>query len=180
MLNGGAAFGSGNIGGGLVLSGSFGDYVGVASSSALQMRNRLSIVGWFKRNTTGGSSFPGAVEKRGEYRLLSSGPAAPSSKWRFDIRNSSDTAWVTMATVAPIANGVWQHIAATYDGTIMKLYVNGVLNNTMSTAAGIKVGNGLLEIGRRDGWVGFPGAIDELYIYKAVLTAAEINEIMNF
>lgn len=173
-LVGDAALGIGYINQGLVLDGS-GDYVKVPSSTQLEMSNALSIVGWFKRSSSGGASTPGVLEKSGEYRILALGSAGATSTWRFDIRAADDSGWESLTTSSALPTDSWQHIAATYDGTIMRIYVNGLLDGTRSTTAGIKTGMGELSIGRRDSLGTFSGSIDELLIYKSVLSEEEIQ-----
>jgi hypothetical protein len=74
------------------------------------------------------------------------------------------------------------HLAATFDGTTMKLYVNGVLDasqshpiaipqNTQPLAIGSQ---SILETGRL-----FSGAIDEARVYNRALSAPEIVALMN-
>lgn len=75
----------------------------------------------------------------------------------------------------PVA-GTWYHIAATFDGSIARVFVNGV-----ETAVSGSIGNyaantdGVLSIGTRSD-VAFPynGDVDEVAYYPAALSAATI------
>lgn len=75
---------------------------------------------------------------------------------------------------------VWQHVAATYDGAFMRIYVNGaeVANRPQTgaidaVAAPILIGRNIVNN------QGFQGAIDEIGVYSRSLTAAEIQSISN-
>ncbi len=50
-------------------------------------------------------------------------------------------------TGSALTVGVWSHIVATYDGTTMALYVNGVLVGSMPSAAN-EAGTSTLELGK--------------------------------
>ena len=68
----------------------------------------------------------------------------------------------------------------TYDGSSMRLYVNGVLVSTRAQTGSTAVSTGLLQIGGNGVWGEyFSGAIDEVRIYNRALSAAEIQVDMN-
>ncbi|MET0752067.1 MAG: LamG-like jellyroll fold domain-containing protein [Pyrinomonadaceae bacterium] len=75
---------------------------------------------------------------------------------------------------------VWQHIAATYDGAFMRIYVNGVEVGNKSQTGVIDNVAAPIIIGRNAfNNQGFSGAIDEVSVYNRALTAAEIQSISN-
>ncbi|QHJ06914.1 endo-beta-N-acetylglucosaminidase [Hymenobacter busanensis] len=68
----------------------------------------------------------------------------------------------------------WYHLAATYDGATMRLYVNGVLDATLA-ATGNAAASGVFTLGRNyDGTRILNGSIDEVRAWTRVLTPAEI------
>jgi PKD repeat protein len=66
----------------------------------------------------------------------------------------------------------WTHLAATYDGSTQRLYVNGELVGTRPQAGNIFVSTGKLRIGGNSIWGGefFTGYIDEVRVYNCALT----------
>ena len=74
----------------------------------------------------------------------------------------------------------WIHLAATYDGTTLRLYVNGVQVATKATTGAIRVSTGALRIGGNSVWTNewFAGLIDEVRVYNKALTATEIQADM--
>ncbi|MBS1569650.1 MAG: hypothetical protein JST45_09425, partial [Bacteroidetes bacterium] len=75
----------------------------------------------------------------------------------------------------------WQHVAGTYDGSTMRIYVNGVeLANSAATFNIVSSANGT-EIGDWSNGTGrnFPGKIDEVRIWNKALIVDSIQAHMN-
>jgi chitodextrinase len=74
----------------------------------------------------------------------------------------------------------WAHLAETYDGATMRLYVNGVQVASRAQTGAIATSTNPLQIGG-DSIYGqyFAGRIDELRIYNRALSQAEIQTDMN-
>ena len=81
---------------------------------------------------------------------------------------------------AALATNTWSHIAATYDGAALRLYLNGTLVSSQARTGAISTSTNPLQIGG-DSIYGqfFQGAIDEVRIYNRALTQAEIQTDMN-
>ena len=74
----------------------------------------------------------------------------------------------------------WTHLSATYDGTTLILYVNGIPTNGASATGTISVSAGLLRIGGSTVSAQyFRGRIDEVRIYNRALAQSEILLDMN-
>ncbi len=80
---------------------------------------------------------------------------------------------------APLATNTWTHLAVTYDGAALRLYVNGAQVGSVARTGPIQTSSNPLEIGG-DGIYGqyFRGAIDEVRVYDVALTAAQIQADM--
>jgi hypothetical protein len=71
----------------------------------------------------------------------------------------------------------WQLIAGTYDGSAMKIYVDGALFATASYSGADAFSLTTLTIGQ--GYNSYTGYLDEARIYSRPLSAAEISVIYN-
>src|SRR5213079_1370928 len=78
-----------------------------------------------------------------------------------------------------LAVNTWTHLAGTFDGAMVRLYVNGELVASQAQTAALTATAGTLQIGS-DSYAGenFAGRIDEVRIYNRALTAAEIQADM--
>jgi hypothetical protein len=75
-----------------------------------------------------------------------------------------------------LANWTWYHVAATYDGTTMRLYVNGQLDGSGGSTVSVQNHTFPLKIGgRSNGANHFGGWIDDVGIYSTALTATQIQ-----
>src|SRR5207253_3160554 len=73
----------------------------------------------------------------------------------------------------------WTHLASTYDGATLRLYVNGTLTGSFAHAGSINTTTGALRIGGNSVWGEyFNGTIDEVRVYNSALTAAQIQTDM--
>lgn len=75
----------------------------------------------------------------------------------------------------------WKHIAFTFDGSNLKLYVNGVLHTTKVQTIKPQAANMLMTIGTAFGnsSYGWQGNLDEVRVWNTARTQAEIQENMN-
>jgi Concanavalin A-like lectin/glucanases superfamily len=78
-----------------------------------------------------------------------------------------------------LAANAWTHLAATYDGTTLRLYVNGMQDSSNATSGAIATSSGALSFGG-DALYGqyFSGRIDNVRIYNRALTQAQIQTDM--
>lgn len=77
-----------------------------------------------------------------------------------------------------LPTGEWMHIAAVYDGSEVRIYVNGELDGSAPVAGDITQSDAELRIGRGDPAGYFQGTIDEVAILEAALTEEDIRDIM--
>ncbi len=81
---------------------------------------------------------------------------------------------------AAVPLNAWTHLAATYDGTTLRLYVNGSLVGSRAVANPLLTSTGVLRFGGNSVWGEFfAGRIDEIRLYNRALAAAEIQADMN-
>lgn len=83
-------------------------------------------------------------------------------------------------SAAQLATGSWHHVACTYDGATLKVYVDGKLSGCEAQAATLSVaGTYGAAVGANVGLGGtyknfFQGDLDDVHVYASTLTAAEI------
>jgi len=106
-----------------------------------------------------------------------------SEAWTFEVSSSKELGfWAYLGgawrgeyayTLTP---NKWYHVAGTYDGTDVKLYVNGVLEGTKNySGTTITNSDDSIRIGGHAGGTNdFEGYIDEVAIYSSALSASEI------
>ena len=128
-------------------------------------------------------------------------PSAVTSTWRdviykgrdnYYMEGSSDSGAVPAAGgtfgsgganafgTGALAVNTWTHLATTYDGATLRLYVNGTQVASTAATGSLATSVNPLQIGG-DSIFGqnFAGMIDEVRIYNAALTPAQIQVDMN-
>ncbi|AYZ14637.1 T9SS C-terminal target domain-containing protein [Chryseobacterium arthrosphaerae] len=140
--------------------------------------NALTFEGWVKVNAFK-SGFPyissvigievgdsnSAILRFGDGNLA-------NNKLQFTL--SFGSSQVKLNTNTAFNPNTWYHVAATYDGTAMKLYVNGSLDGS-TPVTGNFTANGILYLARNyDNSRTLNGSLDEFRVWKRALTAQEI------
>jgi hypothetical protein len=161
------------------------DYVLVQDSSSLDIRDQISVEFWMKpaanlpyphpsSNHPGmdifnkGDAYVGSIHldpadpNYGEIEFALPGPP-------HKIIYSKTNLW---------ASGEWYHLAFTYDGSNMRVYVNGVLDNTVAASGNIVTSGFPLAIGSYclGTFDFFEGVLDELTIYDYARCSEQILE----
>lgn len=85
------------------------------------------------------------------------------------------------AVSATISASTWTHCIGTYDGTTLKLFVNGSLVNSTSVTATPGTDGSGFRVGRRwDSGVYYSGLIDEVRFYNFALGTSDIAALYAF
>jgi hypothetical protein len=80
---------------------------------------------------------------------------------------------------ARLPAGEWTHLAVTYDGSLIRLYVNGTLQGTQAQTGPLVTSSQPLRLGGDAVWSEwFDGSLDEIRVYDRPLSAAEIQADM--
>jgi hypothetical protein len=79
-----------------------------------------------------------------------------------------------------VASGVWHHVAATFDGDVGRVYLDGVYEAGSAIPHGVTYGEEPWLVGAMNGRLGrydFPGRIDEVKLWDEALDAAQVAEV---
>ncbi|MCX5646847.1 MAG: discoidin domain-containing protein [Phycisphaerae bacterium] len=166
-----------------------GDYFQVANNAAIQLRStqQFCVTAYVQpaglnqqvillRGRFGSSRASWSLAVQGDlpYPSVTLYPGS----FVFGVRASNAIA-PTVATGAAVA-GQWAHVAATYDGATLKLYVDAILQS--SVAAPRPYDNASdLYIGGDPGGSGYSwyaGLVDDVYIFDQALTDEQVQEVM--
>jgi len=116
-----------------------------------------------------------------ELSLATAPPGASGRPFvRFNQTSNGNLHRLDGTQLYPIDGNTWVHLAATYDGSTIKLYVNGLLDS--SKAAILTIATNTLPLGiggQSDGQFPLLGAMDEVRVYGRALSASEIQTLAN-
>ena len=151
--------------------------VSVPDSSSLDLTSGMTLEGWVNPNAGGNFRTMVVKEMPGD---LSYGLYSSSDTNRPQSQVNVGGTHRLLNGTASIPTGSWTHLAATYDGTTQRLYVNGTQVSTLAIAGTIAPSNLPLKIGGNSIWSEwFTGLIDEVRVYNRALGPAEIQADMN-
>ncbi|MBS1959474.1 MAG: LamG domain-containing protein [Bdellovibrionales bacterium] len=93
--------------------------------------------------------------------------------------NSSTT--VNLMSLSNVTNGSWHHVACTYDGNAMRLYIDGVMDNSVAETRAMNVASPILYIGQY--WsmstvFSYTGLISHVGLWNRALSDSEITDLM--
>ncbi len=158
------------------------DYVSVADSTSINVYgSQVTMVAWIYLHSVAGRN-SWIVQKyvnNGGYMLH----IDAASTLSFNIYNGSTAVWLN-ANTAATANR-WIFLAGTYDSSgQIKIYVDGVLDNSGSSNGNIASSAGGNLLFGYESWMGsndykLDGLIDDVRIYNRAFSAAEIQALYN-
>jgi hypothetical protein len=182
---------AGRTGGGCHLDGR-GDYVNVANSDTLEIRDTLTLAVWIKLESFARAGYgdeEGHIIKKGDplwwNPTFGLGYHKTSRRAKFVIghpKRSSKGGGANLYSTKALDTGRWRHLAGTYNGTTARLYVDGRLEIERKYTgiirgdrAPVMLGGG--RLGSKSGFANHfvvNATLDELRIYNRALTPDEV------
>ena len=100
---------------------------------------------------------------------------------RIQFTISAGNGWKDVNTGSVLGLDQWYHVAGVYNGTSMKIYVNGIMQSEISVTDPINISTNELDLGENPEWTNrmFKGKLDEVRIWNIARTDAEIQSAMN-
>ena len=178
-LTGAPAWVAGQSGGAISLNGTS-QYGTTPDEASLDIANQITLAAWIKPEQYATQDLVKKATRfcrtvrvvAGEQRpmitcvpegLRALQPVHPGDTYRV---NSTTT---TRSTVP------WMHVAATYDGSMIRLYINGVEESNLAANIAIVTNDVPLSIGAEsNGGRLFQGALDQVRVYNRALSADEV------
>jgi len=156
------------------------DYIAIATDQSLNFSQSCAFtqMAWIQPNHSD-TSWHGFLGHQG-----AGGSTRMPSMWIYDNTEihagfGDGTAWRSFTTTTdPITENTWNHVAAVFDGTNYKIFVNGVEEYSQTGSWTGQCPNpsyAQLDIGRVDNY--FNGTIDDVRVYSRDLSAQQIAAI---
>ncbi|MFW0837850.1 MAG: LamG domain-containing protein [Candidatus Komeilibacteria bacterium] len=151
------------------------DYIQIPSNSNLDLQY-VSVSAWVKYATGGIIIVNKYNTQPGTYTLYKD---SITNKFSFHVRLDGSEETQRKAEANDVVDTEWHHVVGTYDGSIVKLYVDYILQDTIDSTSGvIDIDNSnILGIGYRpvnddQFW---NGQIKDVRIYNRALSADEVK-----
>ena len=150
--------------------------VDIADSPSLRLTTGMTLEAWINPSVVNGAWRDVIYKGNDNYFLEATSNNGSRPVAGAIVNGSHAEAYGSSA----LAINTWTHLAETYDGSAVRLYINGVLASSSPATGAITTSTSPLQIGG-DSIYGqyFAGLIDEVRIYDRALSASEILADMN-
>jgi hypothetical protein len=154
------------------------DFIRVNDDSTLNLSEQITIATWIRPDRNGTQY----IVKKSRYDQTDGFELSLSSNGhifvRFNQAADGNAHRLDSSASYPTNGNTWVHVVATYDGATIRMYINGVLDNSKNDQFSIAVNNLGLGIGAQDdGFRPLDGALDDVRVYSQALSAAEVQAL---
>lgn len=179
----GLAWSAGRFGKSLTFNGTSGD-VNVPNDSTLEPASQITVSAWVKANGSPGN-FDYIVDKGATGCLTASYGlyTGPSGGLIFYVSNDGLVGIHSPDAGTGIWDNKWHSVVGTYDGSTVRLYVDGIevgsgTPDTGNIAYGLSTSNDL-QIGAYEGCsLPFNGSIDQVRVFNRALGSQEVKTVV--
>ena len=155
----------------------------VAPNDASLNPTYISIEAWIKADSWGANSWENVIVSKDGW---ASGPEGytlrTGANGTLSFNFGSGGVWTEVLSAPTMLTGKWYHVAGTFDGATLRIYINGVEVGTTAYVGTIANGAYNLTIGGAAYTVGgtrnFDGNIDEIRMWNTAISNAEIQDYM--
>ena len=156
------------------------DVVTVAGSASINaVTAQVTVAAWVYRTATQGSWAAVVSRQQGttnfEHYYLG---FSNTGQYRWFVNTTSGYSSTTLGGAAPV--GQWVHVVGTYDGAMVRLYVNGVqqfatprTGTFASDTTGLQIGAGSNDAAHTP-VEAFNGRVDAVRVYSIALSASQV------
>jgi serine/threonine protein kinase/tetratricopeptide (TPR) repeat protein/thiol-disulfide isomerase/thioredoxin len=167
----------GRIGGALAFDGRD-DYVSVKDTPDFDITREITVACWIQ---TAGFDIPWqAIIAKGNraWRMIRAQNGRNIEFACTGVR-VPNTTWGNVYGKAVVDDGQWHHLTGVYDGTHVRLYVDGVLDASVEGVGTVNANDDYVLIGANagDAWRYWRGLIDEVRVYSYALNEEEVKEL---
>lgn len=156
----------------------------VEDDSLLDFSTSMSLCAWFQSNDSinGDQTIlgKGRMTNGGLYDIVFNIPSTPTAiGFGFVTPPTVKVAFTDNSSY----NTNWHFVVGTYDGQALKLYMDGILKDSVAAVVSLQNYDQPLFIGRElesNPQRFFNGLIDDVYLYDRALTRTEISQLFNF
>ena len=152
------------------------DYVLVAGNSKLSGPAKITCETWIYvtnfNSSPCGDCAPIIWQQDKAYRF----GVGNTKAVHFQLLNGSTV--VSLSTSSVLSPNTWHHIAGTFDGTKLKIYVDGVATDSTSATFSISYKSSSTDVWIADPATGYGGVLEETRIWDYARSKAEIKEGM--
>ena len=146
------------------------DYINLGNSSLFNFTDAMTISLWVKGNS--GEPY-GSLIRKGQFTW-----SMIRDNQTDKVNFGADGVSVRLTSTATVFDGSWHYLVGTYDGSSIKLYVDGVLDSESDA-------EGTIMVNSTDVWVGgnsedtnfgnFGGLIDDIQLYNYAVDASVVE-----
>ena len=148
----------------------------------------LTLTGWVQTDNLTNCAFQDCrilskatgTAEQDHYWMISTLKVGSATRLRFRLKAGGTTSTL-VASSGDLANDELFHIAATYDGSTMRLYKDGIEVGSLTKTGAVEVDNTV------EAWIGtsptvatsrpWRGLIADVRVYQTALTAGEVNTV---
>ena len=122
------------------------DYLKIEDCSGFNISNRITVEAWIKFRTVNFSESGSKLLAKGySYSFVVGGGGNPNSTLAVEVALTPDTG--THLGNSRLSPNTWYHTAFTYDGSKVRLYLNGELDSSFSASGPVAPGNNYAFLG---------------------------------
>ena len=168
------------------------DYISIQSTPNLNLNNSFTISCWINKQTLS-NNVEYIISRERYLNGISYGLSITDYKFQLGINNDfgscGQSCNISGQSSSNIETNNWLNLTASWDNSICKLYINGILSNSFS---GVLNNGGNLLNSLQNLFIGkwmtnnneysfnyFNGAIDDVSIWNRALTQQEITQLYN-